>query len=90
MSKGLKCIGGVANGRILSVKDGQNVVEFRSMAERPRVRDFDPSKALEAVAVSYISHLYELDRVQSDDALIEFLRPVGMSTLAALRSVLAP
>lgn len=86
MPKGLKCIGGIADGERRIIADDQRyyVVFVRGPQRVPR---FDPS-ARDPAVVETRAENYVVDRVLSDGEMIEFLRPADWTSLQVMRHVL--
>lgn len=85
MPKGLKCIGGIADGERRIIADDQPyyVVFVRRGAKPP----FDPRDRGPAIVETRAEN-YVVDRVLSDGEMIEFLRPADWTSLQVMRHVL--
>ena len=85
MTKALKCIGGIWNGRNVALDDGCTQLIVRESSELPSILDRNAP-----ITMEFREELYVIDSVRCGDDQILFLRPENWSSYRALRKALEP
>lgn len=86
MTKHLKCIGGVWDGRTVALQDGHRQLVVR---KSERASDIVPSRSVGPATFAYTEHLYVLDQVNVKDSdPIQYLRPSEWDGVRALQHAL--
>lgn len=86
MPRGLKCIGGVADGERRIIADDAPYYLVR--VRQPLRSTFNLTGGPDSPLVETRAEHYVVDRVHSEGEVIEFLRPERWTSLQAMRHVL--